>query len=106
VKSAATRQAQSGMILTRRVNTSCPQDMCPRRTTINGVKYYVIRPLNGVIIFKCIFCKHSVATTEFDCATGNRRTQAAAAINQHVKELHLSELRTAALVKSGSQGAL
>jgi len=70
------------------------------------VKYYSIRPLNGAIIFKCIFCKHSVATVEFDGTKGNRRTQAATAIHQHVKELHLSQLRTSALLKPGNHGAV
>ncbi len=51
-------------------------------------------------------CEHAVATLGFDYTKGNRGTQAAAAMNQHARELRFSQLRTAALVKSGSRGAL
>jgi len=70
------------------------------------VRYYTTKPLNGGITFKCIFCEHAVGTLDFDHTKGNRRTQAAAAINQHAKELHFSQLRMGAAVKSGSRGAL
>jgi hypothetical protein len=52
--------------------------------------------MNGGVTFKCVACKHAVNTLEFDHAKGNRRTQAAAAINQHVRELHFAELRMTA----------
>jgi hypothetical protein len=44
--------------------------------------------MNGGITFYCIFCEHSVSTMDFDHAKGNRRTQAAAAMNQHARESH------------------
>jgi len=70
------------------------------------VRYYTTKPMNGGITFKCIFCEKTVATADFDHAKGNRRTQAAAAINQHVRELHYSRLGMAEPMKSGSRGAL
>jgi hypothetical protein len=45
--------------------------------------------MNGGTTFRCLVCKHTVTTHEFDIANGNRRTQAAAAMNQHAAELHL-----------------
>ncbi len=70
------------------------------------MRYYTTKPLNGGIRFKCVFCEHSVGTLDFDHTKGNRRTQAAAAINQHAKELHLSQIRFADPMKLGSRGAL
>ena len=35
------------------------------------------------------FCEHSVTTLDFDSTKGNRRTQAATAINEHAALLHL-----------------
>jgi len=70
------------------------------------MRYYTARPTNGGTKFKCIFCEHAVATLDFDYTKGNRGTQATAAMNQHARELHFSQLRTAASVKSGSRGAL
>jgi hypothetical protein len=55
------------------------------------MRYYTIKPMNGVTTFKCTFCEHSVTTLDFNSTHGNRRTQAAAAINQHAA---LSHLRT------------
>jgi uncharacterized Fe-S radical SAM superfamily protein PflX len=49
--------------------------------------------MNGGITFKCVFCQHTVSTLDFDRTKGNHRTQAAAAINQHVRERHASQLR-------------
>jgi len=48
-----------------------------------------MKPLNDGISFKCTFCEHSVTTLDFNSANGNRRTQAAAAINQHAALSHL-----------------
>ena len=62
--------------------------------------------MNGGITFYCIFCEHSVATMDFDHAKGNRRTQAAAAMNQHARESHSAQLRNAQIDKLGSRGAL
>jgi hypothetical protein len=60
--------------------------------------------MNGGITFKCVFCEHSVTTRDFDRTQGNHRTQAATAMNQHARELHLSQMRTAGSLKSGSRG--
>jgi hypothetical protein len=59
--------------------------------------------MNGGTTFTCTFCEHSVTTLDFDSMNGNRRTQAAAMINQHAGSLHL---RTSAKTKLGSRGAL
>jgi hypothetical protein len=59
--------------------------------------------MNGGTTFKCTFCEHSVTTLDFNSMNGNRRTQAAAVINQHVSSLHV---RTLAPIKLGSRGAL
>jgi hypothetical protein len=67
------------------------------------VRYYTTKPLNGGTTFKCTFCEHTVTTLDFNIANGNRRTQAAAMINQHAASLHL---RTSATTKLGGRGAL
>ncbi|HUK23735.1 MAG TPA: hypothetical protein VLV49_04080 [Terriglobales bacterium] len=61
--------------------------------------------MNGGIAFKCIACKHTVNTLEFDSVNGNLRTQAAAAMNQHVVDLHLPR-QTPFTAGLGSRGAL
>ena len=53
------------------------------------MRYYTTKPMNGGATFKCTYCEHSVTTLDFNSTNGNRRTQAAAAINQHVALLHL-----------------
>jgi hypothetical protein len=53
------------------------------------VRYYTTKPLNGGTAFKCTFCDHTVTTLDFNSTNGNRRTQAAAVINQHAALLHL-----------------
>jgi len=45
--------------------------------------------MNGGTTFKCTFCEQSVTTLDFNSTNGNRRTQAAAVINQHAALLHL-----------------
>jgi hypothetical protein len=45
--------------------------------------------MNGATTFTCTFCEHSVTTLDFSSANGNRRTQAAAVINQHAASSHL-----------------
>ena len=45
--------------------------------------------MNGGTTFKCTYCEHSVTTLDFNSTTGNRRTQAAAVINQHAVLLHV-----------------
>jgi hypothetical protein len=67
------------------------------------VRYYTTKPMNGGTTFKCTLCEHSVSTLDFNIANGNRRTQAAALINQHAATLHL---RTSAPAKLGARGAL
>jgi hypothetical protein len=52
------------------------------------VRYYTTEPMNGGITFKCVSCGHSVSTLDFNNADGNRRTQAAKAMNQHSAESH------------------
>lgn len=54
-----------------------------------GVRYYTTKAANGGTTFKCSFCEQSVTTLDFNSTNGNRRTQAAAAINQHVAMSHL-----------------
>ena len=54
-----------------------------------GVRYYTTKPMNGGTTFKCTFCEHTVTTLAFNVTNGNRRTQAAAEINQHAALLHL-----------------
>jgi hypothetical protein len=50
--------------------------------------------MNGGTTFKCTLCEHGVTTLDFKSMNGNRRTQAAASINQHVALLHLRASRT------------
>lgn len=61
--------------------------------------------MNGGTTFKCAMCEHSVTTLEFNSIAGNRRTQAATAMNQHATASHLSA-RTVVPIKMGGRGAL
>ena len=67
------------------------------------VRYYTTKAMNGGTTFKCTLCEHSVSTLDFNITNGNRRTQAAAMINQHAASLHL---RMSAPIKLGGRGAL
>jgi hypothetical protein len=67
------------------------------------VRYYTTKPMNGATTFKCTLCEHSVSTRDFNITNGNRRTQAAALINQHAASSHL---RTPMPIKLGGRGAL
>ena len=58
------------------------------------MRHYTIKPMNGGTTFKWTFCKHRVTTLHFKIANGNRRTQAAAEINQHVALSHSRASRT------------
>ena len=58
------------------------------------MRYYTTKPMNGGTTFKCTFCEHRVTTLDFKSANGNRRTQAAAEINQHVALSHSRASRT------------
>lgn len=57
-------------------------------TTIEDVRHYTIKMMNGFSVFKCPLCKHSVTTREFSSKDGNCRTQAARAVNEHAKAVH------------------
>jgi hypothetical protein len=61
--------------------------------------------MNGGITFKCSLCEHTVTTLNFNSVIGNRRTQAATAMNQHAATLHFSH-QVPARSKSGGHGAL
>jgi hypothetical protein len=52
------------------------------------MRYYTTKSMNGGTTFKCTFCEHRVTTLDFKSMNGNRRTQAAAAMNQHAGLLH------------------
>jgi hypothetical protein len=67
------------------------------------VRYYTTKAMNGGTTFKCTLCEHSVSTLDFNITNGNRRTQAAAMINQHAASSHL---RMSAPIKLGGRGAL
>lgn len=67
------------------------------------MRYYTTKTQNGSTIFKCTFCEHSVTTLNFSSMNGNRRTQAAAVMNQHAGSLHV---RTWVPSKLGGRGAL
>ena len=67
------------------------------------VRYYTTKSLNGGTTFKCSYCEHSVTTLDFDSTKGNRRTQAATAINEHAALLHL---RAAGPVRMAGRSAI
>jgi hypothetical protein len=67
------------------------------------MRYYTTIPVDGGTLFKCTLCEHTVTTLDFDNANGNRRTQAAAAINRHAASSHV---RAWVPAKLGSRGAL
>jgi hypothetical protein len=52
------------------------------------VKAYRIERIKGGMKFTCTSCAHSVSTLDFDARTGNLRTQAATAINDHAARAH------------------
>jgi hypothetical protein len=52
------------------------------------VKAYRIERIKGGMKFTCARCAHSVSTLDFDARTGNLRTQAATAINDHAAKMH------------------
>ena len=68
------------------------------------MRYYSTKQTDGGVAFRCIFCKHTVTTLDFDSAKGNRRTQAAAAMNQHAADVHLPR-PILVPVRVGSRGA-
>jgi hypothetical protein len=70
------------------------------------VRYYTTKPTDDGVTFKCTFCEYSVTTLDFSSEGGNRRTQAATAINQHVSAAHGLPLPVLVPTKLGSRGAL
>ena len=56
--------------------------------TIHSVKAYRIERIKSGMKFTCTHCTHSVTTLDFDAKTGNVRTQAATAINEHAAKNH------------------
>jgi hypothetical protein len=67
------------------------------------LRYYTTKSINGGTTFKCTMCEHSVTTLDFNSANGNRRTQAAAVINQHAASSHQ---RAPLPARLGGRGAL
>jgi hypothetical protein len=57
------------------------------------VKQYSTQPLNGGITFRCVSCEYTVSTLDFNVINGNRRTQAAKAMNVHSAESHVPVAR-------------
>jgi hypothetical protein len=70
-----------------------------------SVRYYTTKSMNGGTTFKCSLCEHTVTTLNFNSVIGNRRTQAATAMNQHAATLHFSH-QIPARTKMGGRGAL
>lgn len=70
------------------------------------VRYYTTEPMNGGVTFKCVSCGHSVSTLDFNSANGNRRTQAAKAMNQHSAESHFPISRTPSPTNLGGRSGL
>ncbi len=66
-----------------------PGGICAGKEYDKNVPYYTTQSMNGGTTFKCSFCEHTVTTLNFNSVIGNRRTQAATAMNQHAAELHL-----------------
>jgi hypothetical protein len=66
-----------------------------------AVRYYTTKQISDGITFKCMACEFSVNTLEFDHMKGNRRTQAAAAMNEHAKTFHFPQLRISAPIPRG-----
>jgi hypothetical protein len=56
--------------------------------TIQRVKAYRLERIKGGMKFNCAHCTHSVSTLDFDAKSGNLRTQAASAINDHAAKTH------------------
>jgi hypothetical protein len=57
------------------------------------VKTYRIERIKSGMRFTCTLCEHSVSTLDFDAKTGNLRTQAATAINEHATKAHHEPVR-------------
>jgi hypothetical protein len=90
-----------GQLPALRLRTYCPDPRTGRRTTIEDVRYYTTKPMDGGTTFKCTFCDHRVTTLDFQTANGNRRTQAAAEINQHFALSHSRAVENNNVVPKG-----
>jgi hypothetical protein len=82
-----------------------PERTMVRKDYDRNVRYYTTKSMNGGTTFKCSLCEHTVTTLDFSSVIGNRRTQAATAMNQHAATLHLPS-HIAAPIKMGGRGAL
>lgn len=76
-----------------------------RQDDNRGVRYYTTKSMNGGTTFKCALCEHTVTTLDYNSLEGNRRTQAATAMNRHAAGLHFPS-RTVVPAKMGGRGAL
>jgi len=52
------------------------------------MRHYTIKMMNGLSMFKCVVCNHSVTTREFSTQNGSCRTQAARVMNEHAIAVH------------------
>ena len=82
-----------------------PVSAAARKDYNEGVRYYTTKSMNGGTTFKCALCEHTVTTLDFNSLEGNRRTQAATAMNRHAAVLHFAA-RTVVPAKLGGRGAL
>jgi hypothetical protein len=80
-----------------------PEGTSPDSGYNDVVRHYTTEPMNGGITFKCVSCQHSVSTLDFNVANGNRRTQAAQAMNQHSADSHTPAQRPASPSYSDSR---
>jgi hypothetical protein len=87
------------------LHTQCPEAIAVGKDYDRIVRYYTTKSMNGGTTFKCSQCEHAVTTLNFNSGLGNRRTQAATAMNQHAAASHFSS-HTVAPVKMGGRGAL
>ena len=70
------------------------------------MRYYTTKSMNGGTTFKCALCEHTVTTLDFNSLAGNRRTQAATAMNRHAAGLHFPSRTLTTPAKMGGHGAL
>jgi hypothetical protein len=82
-----------------------PASATARKDYNEGVRYYTTKSMNGGTMFQCALCEHTVTTLDFNSLEGNRRTQAATAMNRHTAVLHFPA-RTVVPAKLGGRGAL
>ena len=56
--------------------------------TLEAMRHYTVKMMNSFSTFKCLLCKYSVTTREFNSQNGNCRTQAARVMNDHAIAVH------------------